>query len=363
MKKIMQLSVITTCCLAAIGCGQEVSAIESNTEQLKPVHVIKAKNTLVDSHKTFHGTVQSQERAALSFRIPGTLQEVLVNKGELVTKGQVIARLDQHDYSVALQELEARKLEAISAHKLAKAELARVEQALEDNAIASVNKDRAVSGYERSLSAIKVIDKNIERANDTLRYTEIIAPFDGVISQVNFDSFEQVLPGIPVVTLQNNQALEVDIDVPDTLISQFSIGQLGEVTWYQSDNTLPASLTEISTEPDSIRQTYTVTYAIDTDTPDLLPGRAVTLRSMVTSEHLGYCLPYSALLGEKNNMYVNVVSQDLVVKKTVDLTQMDARKACVKAQFNENDYVVISGSHYLHAGQSITNLIVKNHQE
>ncbi|MCV5664160.1 biotin/lipoyl-binding protein, partial [Escherichia coli] len=86
------------------------------------------------------------------FRVPGTVESVFVNKGSVVEKGQVIATLDKHDYQVSLEELQARMLEAQSAHKLAKAELKRVKQATSDDAIASVNLDRAISSYERSLS-------------------------------------------------------------------------------------------------------------------------------------------------------------------------------------------------------------------
>ncbi|MCV5276044.1 hypothetical protein OFC49_35485, partial [Escherichia coli] len=76
-------------------------------------------------------------------------------------------------------------LEAQSAHKLAKAELKRVKQATSDDAIASVNLDRAISSYERSLSAVKVVEKNIQRAKDALRYTTLRAPFTGIVADVS----------------------------------------------------------------------------------------------------------------------------------------------------------------------------------
>lgn len=93
------------------------------------------------------------------FRVPGTINNIAVKAGDSVVKGQLIAQLDDHDYQVVLQELEAKMLEAQSAHKLAKAELQRVQQAAQDDAIAQVNLDRAISGYERSQSAIKVVKK------------------------------------------------------------------------------------------------------------------------------------------------------------------------------------------------------------
>lgn len=363
MREVFPQLLVASCCVSLLGCQQPSEQAVSNGELQRPVHVVAVDSALTISDKTFYGKVQSQQKAGLAFRIPGTLHDVAVKQGQEVKQGDVIARLDQHDYIVALQELEARKLEAVSAHKLAKAELARVEQALEDNAIASVNRDRAISGYERSLSAIKVVDKNIQRAKDTLGYTEIKAPFDGIVAQVNFDTYEQILPGIAVVTLQNNDRLEVDIDVPDTLVHQFKRGQSGQVSWYQSQENLAATLTEISTQPDPIRQTYSVTYSIDGSQPELLPGRAVTLRAQITNSKADYCLPYSSLIGQNDNTFVNLVRSEKVVSQPIKVVHMDASNVCVNSEFKAGDYVVVSGSHYLQQGDHVNNLIVKSMQE
>jgi len=359
MNKIGKNAIAMGVVIALSGCNQTSNEITTNSNVSKPLHVVSVKESKFDANKSFYGTVQASEKAGLAFRVPGTLSEVLVTKGQSVSKGDVLARIDQHDYTVSLEELEARKLEAISAHKLAKAELNRVRQAMKDNAIASVNEDRAISGYERSVSAIKVIDKNIQRAKDTLSYTEILAPFDGIISQVNFDAFEQVLPGVPVLSMQNNSALEVEIDVPDTLLHRFELGQSGEVSWYQHSKSLPATLTEISTQPDPIRQTYTLTFAVDKHSSELLPGRAVTLNTEVNEFNKVYCLPYSSLLGKNDDMFVHVVRDELIVPKRVEVQTFNGSNACLSADFNSDDLIVVSGTHYLNDGDTAISVIHK----
>ena len=120
------------------------------------VQVMQLESASARSEKVFTGKLQSTKTAGVSFRVPGTIQKIFVKTGDSVVKGQLLAQLDPHDYQVVLEELEAKALEAKSAHKLAKNELSRVKQAISDNAIASVNLDRAISGYERSESAVKV---------------------------------------------------------------------------------------------------------------------------------------------------------------------------------------------------------------
>nr|WP_239670649.1 efflux RND transporter periplasmic adaptor subunit [Vibrio variabilis] len=251
-------------------------------------------------------------------------------------------------------------LEAKSAHKLAKAELKRVKQATDDNAIASVNLDRATSGYERSLSAVKVVDKNIQRAKDTLSYTYLVAPFDGVIASVNFDAHEQVLPGIAVMSMQDNAKFDVEIDVPENMINQFSINDSGSVSWYQSDTAINAHVTEIAPLPHLIKQTYTVTYTLDNEHQRLFAGKSVTVSSQSAVAKNAFCVPYSALVGEKENMHVNLVRDHKVISAPVTLNSLDAYQACISGNVRGDDYVVVSGSFYLKDGDVADKLVIRD---
>ncbi|ETX83917.1 hlyD secretion family protein, partial [Vibrio parahaemolyticus EKP-028] len=168
MNHQIKTAALSTIALSLLGCNQAQPQVEEPSAS-RPVQVIEVNERNEELNKSFSGIVKAKETASLSFRVPGTVESVFVNKGSVVEKGQVIATLDKHDYQVSLEELQARMLEAQSAHKLAKAELKRVKQATSDDAIASVNLDRAISSYERSLSAVKVVEKNIQRAKDALR--------------------------------------------------------------------------------------------------------------------------------------------------------------------------------------------------
>lgn len=362
MNRINKLIISTVCAAVTVslsGCNQ-AKKVEP-TVRLNPqaLQVVQLSDTQNNASKHFSGVVRSKEQTSLAFRVPGTIEHIYVAKGQSVTQGQVIARLDPHDYQVALEELEAKMLEAQSVHKLAKSELARVKQATADDAIAPVNLDRAISGYERSLSAVKVVEKNIQRAHNTLAYTEIKAPFDGVIGRVDYEVHEQILPGIALATLQDNAQLEVEVDVPETLIDSLELGQIGQVSWYRSDQSLTAYVTEISPLPHLIKQTYTVTYRIEQGETAFFPGKSVSLSTKIGPSNPGFCLPYSALIGQKDEMHVNVVRDNAVVRTEVNLNSLDAYQACVVGELNANDYVVVSGSHYLSDGDKVDHIIVR----
>lgn len=359
MKTINTITLCIATSIALLGCNQ-AKVLEQPEPKQTTLQVIRLNSLEDNSTKHFSGVVRAHDSANLAFRVPGTLSEVHVQAGDSVRKGDVIARLDPHDYQVALEELEAKMLEAKSAHKLAKAELKRVKQAIADNAIASVNLDRATSGYERSLSAVKVVNKNIQRAKDTLGYTQLVAPFDGIIASVEFDAHEQVLPGIAVATMQDNSALDVEIDVPENMIDQFSINDSGSITWYQSDTPINGYVTEIAPLPHLIKQTYTVTYTLDNANQHLFSGKSVTVSSKTTVAKDAFCIPYSALVGEKEELHINVVRNNEVVSTPVELRSLDAYQACISGNVKGDDYVVVSGSFYLKDGDVADKLVLRD---
>ncbi|MFA0055804.1 MULTISPECIES: efflux RND transporter periplasmic adaptor subunit [Vibrio] len=375
MMSIYRHSLLAATLLPLIGCNQSVatapsvvsepSAIFESIKEERPIQVIQLEPLAHQAQKSFTGKLQSSETAGVAFRVPGTIQNILVSTGDTVVKGQPLAELDPHDYQVALEELQARALEAKSAHKLAKAELARVQQAIDDNAIANVNLDRAISGYERSEAAVKVVEQNIRRAKDTIRYTQLLAPFDGIVASSNFDKYEQVLPGISVFTIHNPDQLEVTIDVPENLIHKFSPEQQSQISWYGSKQDLTAYASEISTQPHPIKQTYSVTYRLapldNTQlSRQLLPGKAVTLSTQLGEISNNFCLPYSAIVNQSGIEQVFTVENEKAQGVMVNVVSFNKNSACVESTLKDGDYVVVSGSQYVIEGQHFSNIQVKS---
>ncbi|WP_261396921.1 efflux RND transporter periplasmic adaptor subunit [Photobacterium rosenbergii] len=356
--------------LALTGCDDQ-SPLEPTHTIKQPVNVIRlADNQKIKRHQ-FTGKLKSSETAAIAFRVPGLIHELLVKPGESVEKGQVVARLDPHDYQVSIRELEARLYEAKASYKLAKIELKRVKQAVKDDAVSSVSLDRAQSGYERAKAMVEVVSQNLQRAKDSLSYTELKAPFDGVIARNNFEAFEQVSPGLSVFTLHKPQLLDVEIDVPENLIDQFSdtISTSASISWYQAERALPAELIEVETLPDPIRQTYTVTYQVDTEAvakARVLPGKSVTLTTSLAGQSDVFCLPYSAVLGEESEHYVFTVDHDgtgennTVQSVGVQVDTFQDSKMCVQGRLNSKDLIVVAGGSYLQPGDTVGDIRLRS---
>lgn len=359
MKKQQLISVLALSSVALVGCNQTQSLVVEKTP--RPIEVVELSTQQTHSIKQFSGTLQASETAELSFRVPGTIHQILVQEGQRISKGDVIARLDPHDYTISVLEIEARLSEAKAAHQLAKSEYLRVKQATQDDAIAKVNLDRALSGYKRSAAMVKVVKQNLIRANDALGYTELQAPFDGVISNQKFEQFEQAIPGISVFTLHQPNQLEAVIDVPENLAHLFQENQSANISWYQEKQIYSASLKEVGTQPHPIKQTYRVTFQLDgfdvSEKPAyLLPGKAVKVSVPFAYANNAYCLPYSALIGQKGEQKVLLANDHEIESRHVELASLDANQACINTGLMVGDKVVVTGADYLKDGDPVGQL-------
>lgn len=349
------LAVIIAASLLTACGAQEEEKVEIAA---RPVNVIELSTQDNLQAFRFSGVIKSHQTANLAFRVPGTIDEILVKEGDVVKKDQVIAKLDPHDYQVSVNELTARLNEAKAAHKLATVELRRTRMAAADNAVASVNLDRAVSGEARAAASVEMLKQSLKKAQDALRYTSLKAPFDGVIGQRFVDEHEQTSPGLSVVSIQQPNNLEAVVDVPEKQIGQFSKGLKGSVVWYQHTDGVPAEVTEVATLPDTLKRTYEVTFKLDAAPENLFPGKAVNVElETKLSSAAGtstYCLPASAVKSLESQNQVVTVRDQKAVHVPVKVIEVRESDMCVEGALKNGDKVVTAGSNFLKEGQEIS---------
>ena len=146
----------------------------------RPVKLLTLDEMGNRSLTRYPGVVEASERTDLAFRIGGELKELNVQAGQAVTSGERIALLDDRDARNALSN-------AQSSYDLALATYRRMQISLEKGAISRAAFDEARAAF---LSA----QAQFDLAKDQLGYTELKAPFDGVIASVPVDNFQVVAP-------------------------------------------------------------------------------------------------------------------------------------------------------------------------
>jgi macrolide-specific efflux system membrane fusion protein len=232
---------------------------------------------------TGSGNLALSSTEDLNFEMAGTVQEVLVEIGDSVEEGQVIARLDTSEWEDELTKLELNLLQA-------KINLWNAELALDKAEADTTSAYRAWDIRIKTLQ-VKLADGSLKDAEEALEEAseaspEVTAPFDGFVTNVNVSGGDEVKKGTVAATLADPNKFEVDIMVNEMDISQVEKG--GEAT-LQADAisgiSFPAKVTYIA--PTATIQSGVVNYGVTVEVESLeavAQGSNSTSQALATSQ-------------------------------------------------------------------------------
>jgi HlyD family secretion protein len=229
---------------------------------------------------TASGNLSLSRMEDLAFDIPGrveeiTVEEILVEEGDSVEQGQLLAKLDTSEWDDVLINLERDLLQA-------KIDLGNAELALDKAEAETVTLITGDIVYQESFDEeeIDILELRVELAKAKLedaqkaleealkKSPEVIAPFDGFITKVNVEGGDEVLPGTVAVQLADPNKFEADILVSEMDIFQVKLG--GDATVQIDAMTsliLPAKVTHIS--PTATIQQGVVNYQVKVELESL----------------------------------------------------------------------------------------------
>jgi membrane fusion protein, multidrug efflux system len=172
---------------AAVGCSQSGAETRAAADQPIPVRVASVAVDRIAVPVTATGTLGPKEDVALSFKVGGVVARVLVDEGQHVRAGQLLAALD-------FGEIDPGVTRARAAAEKAERDLARAERLYAD----SVATREQVENAETARDAAKA---ELDAATFNRRHAEITAPADGVILQRKAEPGETVEAGTTILTL------------------------------------------------------------------------------------------------------------------------------------------------------------------
>jgi len=297
MRRIGARRALTT--MAAVTLSLALAACsEKPAPELPPV-VRPVKTMVVGGEQkaelSFPGTVQASDRSVLSFRVAGPLIELPVNEGDRMQRGQLLARIDPVDFEIAVAEAQA-------AYQKAAADYDRYKRLYEREAV-------PLADVELSRARRDVAEAQLDQTKVNLGYTSMYAPYAGWIGRKYVENFESVLAREPILTLQNLDAIEVVVDVPESIMAQVGGGRNPDmVARFDTapGQEFPLTFKEATVEADAQTQTYQVTLSMQQpDTISVLPGMTaqVVVRTEVSAEEaagggVGFAIPALAVFAD-----------------------------------------------------------------
>ncbi|HTH55429.1 MAG TPA: efflux RND transporter periplasmic adaptor subunit [Cyclobacteriaceae bacterium] len=192
------------------------------------------------------GQIQSKETAIISTRVMGFVSSIKVKLGDRVQKGQLLISIDNGDILAKHAQAEAVISEVAAALTDAQKDYERFEELYKRQSASSKEFENATLHYN-SIKAKAEAARQMKNETDAmLAYTNIVAPFSGVVTQKNVDEGSMANPGMPLITLEHPQSFNVNAFVLESDVSKLKNGMAADIQIKSSGDKMTGEISEIS---------------------------------------------------------------------------------------------------------------------
>ena len=304
----------------------------------------------------YSGEVRARYETALGFRISGKIVERLVEVGDTVKSGQLLARLDPEDYRLRLMNAQAGLAAAGAEKNKAAADLKRYSALLEKKLISEADYTDYRNAYQVAKARLDQAEAELAVTRNQAEYTELRADRGGVITAVEAETDQVVGVGQTVMRMALAREKEVVIAVPENRLDELRLADDIRITlWAHPESAYRGRIREISPGADPVTRTYKVKVTI------LEPGAGVQL-GMTASVNIRQrlqgevaSLPLSAVFQLRGQPAVWVVAPDTgaVRLAPVEVAEYRHDVVLIRSGVRDGQRVVTAGVHKLYPDQRV----------
>ena len=345
---------------AAIAGASLLAACSEPTPPAEPVRAVKVLTVGASewtSGREFSGMVQARVESRLGFRVGGKITRRLVDAGQRVKAGQVLAQLDPSDYQLASDAARAQVTAARTQRDLAAADLKRFQSLKEQNFISGAELERRDATFRAAQATLDQAQAQLAEQSNQTGYTQLVADAAGVVTSVDAEVGQVVSAGTAVVHVAQDGAREVVFALPEDKLGSLPVGAPVRVQPWGGKEDIPATVREVAASADPVTRTYAVKVALPAQAA-LALGSTAIVRPQAPAQGLPPVikLPTSALRldGQATAVWVLDTASMTVRSQAVQVATADGNEAVIAAGLQPGQKVVVAGVHVLSPGQKVT---------
>ena len=319
----------------------------SKTQGRKPVNTVllELQPTLIRDAINLPGEIEPWTRLELLARINGNIREVLVEEGSVVTPGQVLARIEEDDYRIALDSARA-------AHSRAKADYERKKIMLS-------KKTLPVADLELSEAQLLTAQAAMEDAELQLARCAITAPMGGVVRRLDAKVGLFLSVGDPLAEILEMDRVKAVVGIPESDVAAVrAIDEVEVEIQALGDRRLVGRKHFLAPSPESVARLYRLELELANPDGDLLPGMFLRAQVVKTVVPDAFSIPIYSVITRNNEQFVFVVRDGVVHKQPVVLGIMEKWMIQAAEGLKAGDMLVIDGHREVEEGQPVNVLQV-----
>ena len=326
--------------------------------QAPTVSVIVPGSTMVAGTINATGTLAARRELPVgSVGDGGAVAAVLVDAGQWVRQGQVLATLDR---SVQIQQQSNQQAQIAAAQadaRLAQADLDRAQKLVSHGFISGAEIDRLTATRDGAAARVKVAQALLGEIDARIRRLSIIAPANGLLLERNVDPGQVVTNGSTVLfRIAKDGEMELQAKLSESDLAQLSVGQAAQVTPVGSSHSFTGHIWQLSPVIDQQTRQGTARIAL-AYAPELRPGgfASVDIHAGTLQAPL---LPESALQADNSGNYVYVVGQhNKVEHRAIKIGLVTDKGVAVAQGLTGGERVVLRAGAFLSNGETVNPVV------
>lgn len=341
-KRLGLLAIVTLGAASLSGCGVGEARATGQAEAATPLPVEVSLPQKADIFAMYHSTttITSDEEAPVLARVSGEVIEILVEEGDRVDVGQILARLDGE--RLRLQMLQAR------------ANLEKTRKAYERYVRLHERGLVSASTFEGLKFDLDALTATYELKRLNYNYTRIRAPISGVVSSRDIKLGQHVMAGSPAFKITNTLKLVAYLHIPQTELSKISAGDTARVRVdAMPEVEFDATIARVSPTIDPRNGTFKATATIENKDGDLAPGMFGRFNIAYEKHADALVIPAEALIEEDNETVVWVVNNGSANRRAVETGIESDGLVEVIGGLAANEQVVVIGQGALRDGARV----------
>ena len=329
MKKVLLMLLAV---ILLVSCGEKQ---KQNVKAPTRVKTQVVSPGMVDNAQTYVGIVEEREATAVSFTGMGVVKRMLVNEGQAVSKGQLIAEMDDTQARNLLSGAEAQMTQANDA-------LARFKMLHDNGSLPEVQWVEIQSKVAQAKSQLEVAKKNLEDCR-------LVAPVSGIVGRKLIGAGETALPSQAVVSILDISTVKVKVAVPEA--------EIGGINAEAINGSYQGGRIEKGVQADALTHTYDIRIHVANGDRKLLPGMVASVRFISDgSQAIGSkMIPVTAVQKKSDgSLFVWTVGKDSTAHRaTVTIGQTQGNYVSVIEGLDIGDRIATEGYQKLSEGTKV----------
>jgi RND family efflux transporter MFP subunit len=272
--------------------------------ELETVPVVRAELPQV---YRLDGVAEAISRGTVSAQTAGRVKAVNFDVDDLVSKGDVIVQIDDSRQQAGVRQAEANLEAAAAKRRDAEREYQRIRDVFAKDAVSKAEMDRVTAAFHQARANEQAAEAALHQAREELSYTQVMAPYDGVVTERLIEVGEAAQPGQRLMSGFSLEQMRVAVDVPQNLIESVRAERRAQAEI--GDRWIAAEEITVFPVADPVSDTFKVRLRLPDEVENVFPGMYIKV-GFVAGEQSQLVIPLSVMVARSEVIGVYVIDDE-----------------------------------------------------